>query len=49
MAIFVPNKRFRRVDLPTLGGPVMAMKPDKKPDSIESLEFIISIKAIEII
>jgi hypothetical protein len=30
MAIFCPRSLFKRVDLPTLGGPIMAMKPDKK-------------------
>jgi len=30
MAIFCPSNLFKRVDLPTLGVPIIAIKPDKK-------------------
>ena len=39
MATFVPRIRFMRVDLPTLGGPMMAIKADMKLISFRSLPF----------
>src|SRR5260370_26619806 len=31
MAIFCPTRRFSRVDLPALGRPMMATKPERNP------------------
>jgi hypothetical protein len=42
MATFVPSKRFKRVDLPTFGGPTIAMKPERKLDCFDSLVAMMS-------
>ena len=45
MAIFSPTSRFNKVDLPTLGAPIIEMKPDLKSFRISHLTFVIGHRA----